>query len=100
MRYLILLLCCFGWVTRGCAQSALSKEVVFPTGFYSSGKYCIPIKDDAKPSMMRAGQCPTGYYARGKNCVAPRKDGQPPVSKDGQCPIGYYTSGAQCLKSN
>jgi hypothetical protein len=80
------------------AQTALPKEATCPSGFYTSGKYCVPIKDDAKPAMLRGGQCPSGYYSSGKYCVAQRKDAPPAVPKNGPCPNGYYTSGAYCLQ--
>jgi hypothetical protein len=85
-------------VTSAYAQTALPKEGFCPPGFYTSGKYCIPIKDDTKPAMLRAGQCPSGYYTSGKYCVAARKDAPPAVSKNGTCPSGYYASGSYCLK--
>jgi len=80
------------------AQNALPKIGTCPSGFHTSGKYCIPIKDDAHPAMPRAGQCPSGYYTSGKYCVAARKDAPPAVSKNGTCPSGYYISGSYCLK--
>ena len=95
--FLIVALCvapiCEAW-----AQTALPKVGTCPSGFYTSGKYCIPIKDDAHPAMQRAGQCPSGYYTSGKYCVATRKDAPPAVQKNGTCPSGYYTSGSYCLK--
>jgi len=86
------------FIAPASAQSALPKDGTCPSGFYSCGKYCIPIKDDPKPAMMRAGQCPTGYYTSGKYCVATTKDAREAVPKNGPCPSGYYTSGAYCLK--
>lgn len=80
------------------AQAALPKVGQCPTGFYSSGKYCIPIKDDDKPAMMRAGQCPTGYRTSGKYCVATSTKSGEAILKKGQCPNGYFTSGAYCVK--
>lgn len=68
------------------AQSALPKDGACPTGFYSSGKYCIPIKDESKPAMMRAGQCPTGYRTSGKYCVAMSKSAREAIPKNGSCP--------------
>jgi hypothetical protein len=87
-----------GWASVAIAQEALPKVGTCPSGFYASGKYCVPIKDDGKPAMLRGGQCPSGYYSSGKYCVANSKDSRPAVPKSGGCPSGYYTSGSYCLK--
>lgn len=99
IRYFVLsslLLMCVA-VTPAAAQSALPKEGTCPSGFFSSGKYCVPIKDDAKPAMSRAGQCPSGYYSSGNYCVAVRRDAPVAVPKDGPCPSGHYASGSYCV---
>lgn len=82
------------------AQTALPKIGTCPSGFLSSGKYCVPIKDDTKPTMPRSGQCPTGYYSSGKYCVASRNNALPAVPKNGKCPSGYYSSGSYCVRQS
>lgn len=94
--WLVLLVSCCS--TDLLAQTALPKVGTCPSGFYSSGKYCVPIKDDGKPAMLRGGQCPSGHYSSGKYCVANSKESRPAVPKNGTCPSGYYTSGSYCIK--
>jgi hypothetical protein len=91
----LLVSCCS---TDVLAQAALPKVGTCPSGFNSSGKYCVPIKEDGTPSMPRGGQCPSGYYSSGKYCVANSNDTRPAVPKNGICPGGYYTSGSYCVK--
>ncbi len=75
-----------------------------PTGTYSSGDYCKPIKSSTGESptiITKSGsKCPTGFYSSGSYCkrmassdreVIPRDDG-------GKCPTGWYKSGGYCVK--
>jgi hypothetical protein len=94
--WLVLLVSCCS--TDLLAQTALPKVGTCPSGFYSSGKYCVPIKDDGKPAMLRGGQCPSGHYSSGKYCVANSKESRPAVPKNEICPSGYYISGSYCMK--
>lgn len=48
--------------------------------------------------MLRGGQCPSGYYTSGKYCVAISEKSKPAIPKDGPCPTGYYASGGYCLQ--
>ena len=100
MRVIVSLLvgCLLVCIGKAHAQTSPPKEGTCPSGFYTSGKFCIPIRDDANPALLRAGQCPSGYHTSGKYCVAQRKDAPPAVPKSGPCPSGYYTSGANCLR--
>lgn len=80
------------------AQQPLPKVGSCPSGFYASGKYCVPFKDKSKPAMLRGGQCPSGYYTSGKYCVAISEKSKLAIPKDGPCPTGYYASGGYCLQ--
>jgi len=66
-----------------------------PTGYRTSGDYCMPRKD-ARFAVLKVGSCPTGYRTSGKYCVA-RKKASFAVPKSGSCPSGYRTSGAYCI---
>lgn len=102
MRLLLLssLVIMCGYVRLASAQGALPREGTCPAEFFSSGKYCVPIKDDAKPAMPRGGQCPSGYYSSGNYCVAMKRDAPVAVPKDGSCPSGYYASGSYCVNQH
>lgn len=99
MRLFLIASIALGVTLPVAAQSPLPKDGACPSGFYSSGKYCVPIKDESRPAMMRAGQCPTGYRTSGKYCVAMSKSAREAISKNGACPPGYFSSGSYCLKN-
>jgi hypothetical protein len=56
---------------------------------------------DAKPALPKAAraQCPSGYYSSGSYCLASSREAREAVPRVGQCPSGYYSSGDYCLKS-
>ncbi len=66
-----------------------------PTGYRTSGKYCVPGKS-ARFALQKVGSCPTGYRTSGKYCVANKKASFA-IPKNGSCPSGYRTSGAYCI---
>jgi len=73
------------------------KEGWCPTGYYTSGKYCVPT-ERAGHAVLKDGWCPTGYYTSGDYCVAPRANKTMAIPKSGWCPSGWYTSGKYCVK--
>ncbi len=95
----LLLLCwlALAWPAQGAelmAQPVL-KNGSCPTGYRTSGAYCIPRKN-ARFAIEKVGSCPTGYRTSGKYCLA-NKNGKFAIPKDGSCPSGYRTSGGYCI---
>jgi len=71
------------------------KDKSCPTGYRTSGKYCVPGKN-ARFALPKVGSCPTGYRTSGRYCLA-GKNARLAIPKNGSCPTGYHTSGAYCL---
>lgn len=68
-----------------------------PTGYSTSGTYCVPGKN-AHFAIMKAGNCPAGYTTSGKYCVAGTK-ARLIILKQGACPTGFRTDGQYCVKN-
>jgi hypothetical protein len=75
----------------------LDKQGACPSGYYPSGRYCVP-GANARYGMPKLGACPPGYYPSGNYCVASVR-GRLAVPKTGACPPGYFSSGAYCVQS-
>lgn len=69
-----------------------------PSGYYSSGKYCVP-GSSARFAIDRNGACPSGYYSSGNYCVASSDNSGAAIHRSGSCPGGYYASGKYCVES-
>ena len=69
-----------------------------PSGYYSSGNYCIP-NSSARFAIAKQGPCPSGYYSSGDYCLAASDSAKFAIIKSGPCPSGYYSSGNYCLSS-
>lgn len=68
-----------------------------PSGYLTSGDYCVP-RTDARAAVEKRGSCPPGYLSSGSYCLA-REQAQPVIPKvGGSCPTGWLTSGAYCVQ--
>lgn len=74
------------------------KEGSCPSGYYSSGNYCVP-NSSARFALPKLGSCPSGYYSSGNYCVASSDSSRLAIPKSGSCPSGYYSSGNYCVSS-
>ncbi len=50
----------------------LAKDGSCPTGYYSSGNYCLASSDSNRLAIPKRGSCPSGYYSSGNYCVSSR----------------------------
>ena len=50
----------------------------------------------AQQAILKNGSCPSGYNSSGNYCV-PGSSAQPAIEKNGSCPSGYNSSGNYCL---
>jgi len=53
----------------------------------------------SQSTVIKVGQCPSGYYTSGNYCITNKSPPPTLIPKVGQCPPGYHTSGAYCIKS-
>lgn len=74
----------------------LVRESSCPSGYISSGAYCVP-SNNAKFAIERLGSCPSGYYSSGNYCVASSNDSKLAIPRINSCPSGYYSSGNYCV---
>jgi hypothetical protein len=56
-------------ITAANAQTPVVKNGSCPTGYYTSGNYCVPYRNTERPAIPKVGSCPTGYYTSGNYCV-------------------------------
>jgi hypothetical protein len=73
------------------------KQGACPSGYHTSGGYCVPSSGSARPALPKIGACPSGYHTSGDYCLGSSPAAKPAVEKRGACPSGYHTSGAYCL---
>jgi hypothetical protein len=69
-----------------------------PSGFYSSGDYCVP-GSGARFALARNGSCPSGYFSSGNYCVASSDSSRLAIPRSGSCPSGYFSSGQYCVSN-
>jgi hypothetical protein len=69
-----------------------------PSGYATSGDYCLP-GAEARYALARTdGSCPTGYAINGNFCLASSSTSRYAMPRFGSCPAGYASSGAYCLR--
>ena len=61
----------FALVSLGAHAGALplQKNGGCPSGYYSSGNYCVPSSSSSSAAIAKTGSCPSGYYSSGNYCV-------------------------------
>jgi hypothetical protein len=70
-----------------------------PSGYVSSGNYCIPSGDNSRFAITKNGSCPSGYVSSGDYCLASSDSSRLAIPKQGSCPSGYTSSSNYCLSS-
>ena len=69
-----------------------------PSGYATSGDYCLP-GADARYALARTdGSCPTGYALSGNFCLASSSTSRYALPRFGTCPTGYASNGGYCLR--
>ena len=94
----ILIFTCLG-LTSVIAEAAtpLIRNGSCPSGYSSSGNYCVPYSSSAKPALAKNGSCPSGYSSSGNYCLAYSENPKIAIPKSGSCPSGYSSSGNYCV---
>lgn len=98
LRFLVITVATLLPMSVAYAQQPIFKNGSCPSGYYSSGNYCVPSSSGSQPAIDKNGSCPTGYYSSGNYCVM-TSSGKPAIPKSGSCPSGYYSSGNYCVQS-
>lgn len=80
------------------AAQPLLRSGACPTGYHSSGKYCVP-GPAARYAIERNGACPSGYFASAGYCVASSEQSALAIHRSGSCPGGYVASGHYCVRT-
>ena len=76
----------------------LPRDGSCPSGYYSSGNYCVP-NTNGRYAISRNGSCPSGYYSSGNYCVASSDSSKLVIHRKGSCPSGFYASGNYCVSN-
>lgn len=92
-----LLASCCGAALAQSAVQALPRNGSCPTGYSSSGDYCVP-GSNARHAIERVGSCPSGYSSNGNYCVASSNNSKTAIHRNGSCPSGYSSSGNYCVQ--
>jgi hypothetical protein len=50
----------------------VAKDGACPSGYYSSGNYCLASSDSSRLALPKLGSCPSGYYSSGNYCISSR----------------------------
>ncbi len=94
-----------GWLAlvplAGLADGGMTPQPVVklghcPSGYHTSGQYCIP-GPRAHLALGKRGHCPSGYATSGAYCLA-GSQARPAIPKIGAtCPSRWSSSGDYCL---
>lgn len=93
----------FPWASAALAQQPvrpLSKVGACPTGYHTSGSYCVPSSSRTRGALPKIGSsCPTSFYTSGGYCLSSPGNQRQAIEKTGPtCPSGWITSGRYCLQ--
>ncbi|WP_020505945.1 hypothetical protein [Lamprocystis purpurea] len=97
--------CRLGWMVLiplasladgGMTPQPVVKLGTCPSGYSTSGQYCIP-GPRARLALEKRGRCPSAYGTSGAYCLA-GSQARPALPKIGAaCPSQWSTSGDYCL---
>ena len=100
MRFVLLLLVVVSSITFAqLPAQPVIKNGSCPSGYISSGSYCVPSGDSSRFAIVKSGSCPSGYISSGDYCLASGDSSRLAIPKQGSCPSGYTSSGDYCLSS-
>ncbi len=88
----------FSIVNASPVPQPLVKNSSCPSGYFTSGVYCVP-SNNAKFAIVKNGFCPSGYYSSSSYCVASSNNSRLAIPRINSCPSGYYSSGNYCITS-
>jgi hypothetical protein len=80
------------------AAEPLVRNNACPSGYRSSGLYCIP-GPASPPAIDRVGNCPSGFHRSSNYCLANSASSPTVIQRVGVCPSGWTISGAYCKKN-
>jgi len=69
---LLLLLLLPQLALAGPAPAAVPKVGSCPSGYSTSGDYCLAISDSSKHALPKTGSCPSGHSTSGDYCLSTR----------------------------
>jgi hypothetical protein len=81
------------------AAQALARDGSCPSGYSSSGNYCVPGSGARFALARNGGSCPSGYFSSGNYCVASSATSKHAMPRSGSCPSGYFSSSDFCVSN-
>lgn len=81
------------------AAQALARDGSCPSGYSSSGNYCVPGSGARFALARNGGSCPSGYFSSGNYCVASSATSKHAMPRSGSCPSGYFASSDFCVST-
>lgn len=81
------------------AAQALVRDGSCPSGYSSSGNYCVPGSGAHFALPRNGGSCPSGYFSSSNYCVASSATSKHAMPRSGSCPSGYFSSSDFCVSN-